>query len=158
MTAIRGSALAAAFLCSGLGCYSTGEELITPPETDPTVNGDWSGTLGPWTVRYSLTEGRDIIGGSMELVVVGYAEGNAPVRGSRAGQRVELRAEGPAFAELTLNALMTATATFSGTQFGNEIVGEFDFRGTGNDPATGSRFVVEIQPAGMPLTLVRVGR
>ena len=131
---------------------------ITPPERDPTVNGNWSGTVGPITVRYSLNEADGTITDNLEFVVVNLVEGSGSVRGSRVGQRIELRADDADFVELVLDAQLTGSATFGGTQFGDQIAGEFDFQGTGTDPESGRPFAVEIRPGPAPLTLVRVRR
>lgn len=133
-----------------------GQPEITPPERDPTVNGDWSGTFGPITVRYSLREGGGAITGNLEFVAVNLVEGSGPVQGTRTGQRIELRADEARFVELALDAQMTGSATFGGTQSGDRITGEFGFRATGTDPESGRPFAVQIQPGPAPLTLVRL--
>ncbi len=131
---------------------------ITPPEHDRTVNGDWSGSAGPMTVRYSLNEADGTIAGRLEFVVVNQVEGSGSVRGSRVGQRIELRADDADFVELVLDAHMVGSATFGGTQLGDRIAGEFAFQGAGTDPESGRPFAVEIRPGPLPLTLVRVRR
>ncbi len=147
---------ALAALVLAVAC-SDGPEL-TPPEQDRTVNGDWSGSFGPMTVRYSLSEADGTITGRLEFVVVNQVEGRGSVRGSRVGQRIELRTDDADIVELVLDAQMVGSATFGGTQLGDQIAGEFGFQGAGTDPESGRPIAAEIRPGPLPLTLVRVRR
>ncbi len=46
-----------------------------PPGHDRTANGDWSGSAGAMTVRYSLNEADGTIAGRVEFVVFNQVEG-----------------------------------------------------------------------------------